>query len=128
MVHLHAFILYIVFFIRFFELYCLLCHPIPKENGYGESKFSHATFVKTRINGSSKKYYHHFCDIFFEMIKTMTISDVEINKRFRFTNLEVYGEFERKEKSIIVMCAHYESYEWLTVFEKYATFEFYVIY
>lgn len=75
-----------------------------------------------------KKYYQHFCDMFFEMIKTMTISDVEISKRFAFTNLEVYKELERKEKSIVVMCAHYASYEWLTIFEKYAALEFYVIY
>jgi Kdo2-lipid IVA lauroyltransferase/acyltransferase len=75
-----------------------------------------------------KKYYHHFCDMFLEMIKTMTISDTEINKRFTFTNLEVYKELEKKEKSIVVMCAHYASYEWLTIFEKYTTLEFYVVY
>lgn len=46
-----------------------------------------------------KKFYHHFCDNFVEMIKTMTISDSEIEKRFKFTNLEVYLEMEKEEKA-----------------------------
>ena len=36
-----------------------------------------------------KKSYHHLCDMFLEMIKTMTISPEEMNKRFVITNLEV---------------------------------------
>ncbi len=36
-----------------------------------------------------KKFYSHMCDMFLEMIKTMTISQKEIEKRFRFTNLDV---------------------------------------
>ena len=37
-----------------------------------------------------KKFYVHMCDLFLEMIKTMTISQKEIEKRFTFSNLDVY--------------------------------------
>ncbi len=60
-----------------------------------------------------KKFYHHMCDMFLEMIKTMTISQKEIEKRFKFSNLEVYLELEKKGKSIALLCAHYASYEWV---------------
>src|SRR4051812_33045203 len=65
-----------------------------------------------------KKSYHHLCDIFLEMIKTMTISDAEMAKRCKFDNLEVITELEKQDKSIAVMCAHYASYEWVVSMNK----------
>lgn len=75
-----------------------------------------------------KKFYHHLCDIFLEMIKTMTISDKEINKRYVFTNLDVYLDLEKKGKSIALLCAHYASYEWAVSMNHHITFEGYGIY
>lgn len=60
-----------------------------------------------------KKSYHHLCDMFLEMIKTMTISPEEMNKRFIITNLEVVKEYEKKGKSTILLASHYASWEWL---------------
>lgn len=68
-----------------------------------------------------KKFYHHFCDTFVEMIKTMTISDREINKRFKLENMELVTEFEKKGKSVVLICAHYGSYEWLLVMNRFLT-------
>lgn len=59
-----------------------------------------------------KKFYRHLCDMFLEMAKTMTISKEEIEKRYRFTNLELLKELEKKNKSISLMIGHYASYEW----------------
>lgn len=59
-----------------------------------------------------KKFYSHMCDMFLEMIKTMSISQKEIEKRYVFKNLEVYQELEKEGKSVALLCAHYASYEW----------------
>ncbi|RTY89823.1 lysophospholipid acyltransferase family protein [Flavobacterium sp. GT3R68] len=75
-----------------------------------------------------RKFFHHFCDGFFEMIKTMTISRKEMDKRFKFTNLELYQELESKQKSIAIMCAHYGSYEWLVSMNRHISFRGYGIY
>jgi KDO2-lipid IV(A) lauroyltransferase len=75
-----------------------------------------------------KKSFHHLCDMFLEMIKTMTISKKEINKRFVFTNLEVYKKIEKQEKSIAMMLAHYASYEWVISMNYYVTYSAYAIY
>lgn len=75
-----------------------------------------------------KKSYHHLCDMFLEMIKTLTISDTEINKRFVFTNLETYLELEKKQKSIALMCAHYASYEWAISMNRHINFQGFGIY
>ncbi len=75
-----------------------------------------------------KKSYHHLCDTFLEMIKTMTISREEISKRYVFTNIEVYLDLEKKGKSIALMCAHYASYEWAVSMNHHINFIGYGIY
>lgn len=75
-----------------------------------------------------KKSYHHLCDMFLEMIKTMSISKKEINKHFVFTNIEVYNKLEKKQKSVALLCSHYASYEWIMSMNEYVNFEAYGIY
>jgi KDO2-lipid IV(A) lauroyltransferase len=75
-----------------------------------------------------KKSYQNMCDVFLEMIKTLTISKTEIDKRYKFKNIEVYLELEKKGKSIALLCAHYASYEWVVSINSKITFEGYAIY
>ena len=75
-----------------------------------------------------KKFYKHLCDMFLEMIKTISISQEEIEKRYTFTNIEVYKELERKNKSVALLCAHYASYEWAVSMNYHLNFIGYGIY
>jgi KDO2-lipid IV(A) lauroyltransferase len=75
-----------------------------------------------------KKSFHHMCDVFLEMIKTLTISKSEMDKRYVFNNLEVYSDLEKKGKSIALLCAHYASYEWAVSMNHKITFEGYAVY
>lgn len=75
-----------------------------------------------------KKSYHHLCDMFLEMMKTMSISEEEINKRFRFTNIEALAEMEKQGKSIAVLMAHYASYEWAISLNNFSNLTGYAIY
>jgi KDO2-lipid IV(A) lauroyltransferase len=75
-----------------------------------------------------KKSFRHLCDMFLEMIKTMTISADDINKRFVFTNLNVYQELEQQNKSVAIMMAHYASYEWAISINTHSKFYGYAIY
>jgi len=75
-----------------------------------------------------KKSFHHLCDMFLEMIKTMSISKKEISQRFVFTNLEVYQKLEEQDKSIAMMVAHYASYEWVISMNSYIKFNGFAIY
>ena len=75
-----------------------------------------------------KKSYRHLCDMFLEMIKTLTISEKEIQERFVFSNLEVYKKLEEQNKSIAMMLAHYASYEWVISMNAYVSYKGYAIY
>ena len=83
--------------------------------------------VEARLD-VEKKSYRHLCDMFLETIKTMSISRKEMEKRFVFTNLELYQELEKKGKSIALICAHYASYEWAISMNYHIAFEGYGIY
>lgn len=84
--------------------------------------------TKSERDRIEKNFYKHLCDLFLEMIKTLTISKNEIDKRFKFTNLEVYTALEKKGKSISLLCAHYASYEWVMSMNSHITFKGYGIY
>jgi KDO2-lipid IV(A) lauroyltransferase len=75
-----------------------------------------------------KKSYHHLCDMFLEMAKTMTISRNEIDKRFVFTNMQTYLDLEKKGKSIALLMAHYASYEWSVSINYHSDFQGFAIY
>ncbi|WP_031425685.1 lysophospholipid acyltransferase family protein [Flavimarina sp. Hel_I_48] len=59
-----------------------------------------------------KKFYRHMCDMFLEMIKSISITEAEMRKRFIFKNPELLKSFEDNNESIIIMTGHYASYEW----------------
>jgi len=75
-----------------------------------------------------KKSIRHMCDMFLEMIKTMSISEKEINRRFAFTNLDDYLELEKQQKSVALICAHYASYEWVISMNNRISYQGYAIY
>ena len=75
-----------------------------------------------------QKFFAHMCDMFLEMVKTMSISRTEIDKRFKFTNIEVFQNLEKQNKNIAVMIAHYASYEWVISLNRFTTFASYAIY
>ncbi len=73
----------------------------------------------SEIKRIRKKFYHHMCDMFLEMIKSISISEKELKRRFVFTNLEYLRKLEAQDKSLIVMCGHFASYEWMNALQLY---------
>lgn len=60
-----------------------------------------------------KKFFHHMCDIFLEMVKTMGISTEEMQRRYSYTNIEVLHRLEADQRNIMIMLPHYASWEWV---------------
>jgi len=79
-------------------------------------------------NVIAKKFYHHLCDMMLESIKSMTISESEMKKRFVFTNVDELKKFEDQNRSIVLMCAHYANFEWIFVLQRHINFKGYAIY
>ncbi len=80
------------------------------------------------IKKITKTFYKHFVDIFIEMIKSFTISEKQISKRYSFTNIEVLHALEEKGKSGILYGAHYANWEWIFNLNLKIKFNGYAIY
>jgi len=83
---------------------------------------------EVEINKIIKAFYHHLCDMILESIKSLTISEAEMRKRFVFANFEEIHKITNQNKSIILMCAHYGSWEWIFILQKYTTAKGYAVY
>ena len=74
---------------------------------------------EVEIKNIMRTFYHHFCDMMVEAIKSLTISEKAMRKRFTFANIEVIKTIEQQDRSIALLCAHYGSWEWIFVLQTY---------
>lgn len=76
-----------------------------------------------------KRSYKHFVDVFFEMIKSFTISEKEIAKRLSITNPELLDPYYEKGQSVIFTSGHYANWEWVSfIVEKSLNYHMSVVY
>ena len=64
---------------------------------------------------TAKAFYRNLCDVIVEIIKALTISQRELNKRVKFVNPEVLKSFfqQTDHEAAMVLAAHYGNWEWL---------------
>lgn len=99
-----------------------------KETVKGNLKLVFPNKTKEEINRITRVFYHHLCDMILEAIKSLTISEAEMKKRFTFTNIEEIHQLEKENKSIVLMCGHYASWEWIFILQTYINHKGYAIY
>lgn len=75
-----------------------------------------------------KKFYHHFVDVFIEMIKTFTASKELIYKHYTFTNVDLLNELYKDGKSLILVGPHYANWEWIMSLDPFAEYKGYAAY
>jgi Kdo2-lipid IVA lauroyltransferase/acyltransferase len=80
-------------------------------------------FSDDEIHRVEKEFYHHFCDIFFETIKALTISRREIIRRFQIKNPELLERYFSNNRSIILYMAHYANWEWMLFLPGFTRFQ-----
>ncbi|MBT8324682.1 MAG: lipid A biosynthesis acyltransferase [Winogradskyella sp.] len=80
------------------------------------------------IKEISNKFYHHLCDMILEALKSLTISEKELLKRFTFKNIEVIKALEDEKKNIVLMCGHYGSWEWIFIMQNFVNHKGYAVY
>lgn len=61
----------------------------------------------------AKKFYKHLADIFIEAILNLRLSQKKLFERYRCTNSEILLPYYESGKSIILMSAHYNNWEYM---------------
>ena len=67
----------------------------------------------------SKKFYTHLCDMVVEAIKSLSISEAEMKKRFTVANVEIIHELEKENRNIMMFMGHYASWEWSVILQRF---------
>ncbi|UMB54954.1 lysophospholipid acyltransferase family protein [Lutibacter sp. A64] len=75
-----------------------------------------------------KLFYHHFVDIFIEMIKSFTVSKKEIYKRYQYTNLNFFTDLYKDGKSVVLVGPHYANWEWIMSLDSFVKYKGYAAY
>lgn len=60
-----------------------------------------------------RKFYWHFSTMLIEGVKNLGISEKELRKRFVIKNPELMNELYSKNKSVLLVSAHYLNWEWM---------------
>lgn len=60
----------------------------------------------------AKKFYRHFSDILVESIKGLSLSKAALQRRFVYTNSEIFDQHFKKNESVIILGSHYGNWEW----------------
>ena len=66
------------------------------------------------IKDIERKFYHWFCDYFFESIKLLSISNRELNRRLHVLNPEVHEQWFQQGRNTAAFLGHYCNWEWLS--------------
>jgi|TARA_R110002072_G_scaffold192257_1_gene349185 KDO2-lipid IV(A) lauroyltransferase len=76
----------------------------------------------------SKKFYTHLCDMVVEAIKSLSISEAEMKKRFTVANVEIIHELEKENRNIMMFMGHYASWEWSVILQRFINHKGYAVY
>lgn len=74
-----------------------------------------------------KSFYHHMCDMFLEMVKTMALSKEQVKQRYHITNIDFLQKVV-EHKSVLVICSHYANWEWNVSINNYIDAKGYAVY
>lgn len=76
----------------------------------------------------SKKFFKHLCDLVVETIKSLSISETEIRKRFNVLGIEKISPLYKANKSVLLMAGHYGNWEWSGILNKMLQHEAHAVY
>lgn len=111
--HLPFGVLYFISDIVYFLLYYIVGYrkSVVREN----LKNSFPELSEEERAAIEKKFYKHFADFLVESTKSLSISNKAIEERCDLINPEEVNKYFDKGKDVIVLCGHYNNWEYYAV-------------
>ncbi len=95
-------------------LYVLVYHVLGyrKKIVYKNLNNSFPDYSHQEIEKIAKQFYKRFADFAMETLKSFTIPAHRLNRRVRFTNMELMEDFQARGLSVVIACNHQFNWEW----------------
>ena len=103
-------ILYLVSKIIKFIVYDILCYREKVVIDNIQNTFIEKS--QTEVIRLKNDFYNYFFELIVEIIKLISISNDELQKRFTFTNINIIQQALKRNNSVIVVVGHYGNWEW----------------
>ncbi|MDC3130241.1 lysophospholipid acyltransferase family protein [Bacteroidota bacterium] len=103
-------VLYLISKIVRFIVYDILCYREKVVIDNIQNTFIEKS--QTEVINLKNNFYTYFFELIVEIIKLLSISNDELNKRFTFSNINVIKKTLKQNKSVIVVVGHYGNWEW----------------
>lgn len=82
----------------------------------------------SEIRKIMKGFYRQLCDTMVETIKSISISEKEIRKRFQVENIDILTPLYEQNKSVLLMAGHYGNWEWSGILNKMMQHQAHAVY
>jgi len=120
---------WLIFVISKFSYFLLfVVFSYRKKVVYQNLKNSFPNKSEVEIHEDAKRFYNHFCEVFLESVKLLTISQKQIKQRYSFKNTGLLEKFYSEGKSIILYSAHFGNWEWMASLQLHTKFQMYSFY
>jgi Kdo2-lipid IVA lauroyltransferase/acyltransferase len=97
----------------FFYLLLITVLPYRRKVIENNLKRSFPDRSSKEIRQLRNRFYRHFADLLMEGVKNLGISEKELRKRFVIKNPELMRELYERNKSVLLVSAHYMNWEWM---------------
>lgn len=92
-------------------------------------KNSFPSWSESQILSLEKRFYKYFSDLIFEIIKGISISGEDIDKRISNQSIPLYDKLFNEHQSIIVALSHAGNWEWVSLIsQRTVKFQVYITY
>ena len=98
-------IIYLVSKIIKFIVYDILCYREKVVIDNIQNTFIEKS--QTEVIRLKNDFYNYFFELIVEIIKLISISNDELQKRFTFTNINIIQQALKRNNSVIVVVGHY---------------------
>ena len=94
---------------------------------YDNLKLVFPTKTDRELKQIRKDFFKHFCDMFLETVRTMSLSEKDAGKHFKVHNIDVLLDLE-KSTSVLLLCSHYGNWEWIISINNHLASNGYAVY
>ncbi|BDD03045.1 lysophospholipid acyltransferase family protein [Aureibacter tunicatorum] len=67
------------------------------------------------VDEIADKFQKHLSDLIVEGLKGISMSESELKKRYKFSNIELLDEYAEKGQHVIIVSGHYGNWEWASL-------------
>lgn len=111
--YLPFFLLYRLSDVAYFMMYYVVCYRKKVVMSNLNNSFPEKS--ENEIRKISKQFYRHFCDLVLEGLKGFSISEKQIQKRFKMKSSEAIDDLYKQGKDIVFVGGHYNNWEMLAL-------------